>query len=312
LKWSIFILYSILKAFLFFVVFSLFFLHTILTQIQAQTGKMVEDLYPGLASGALRAAILSKLPKGILLTAGDLIIKEADLKKVIDQTEPAIRKQLTQNAFFLLENMATKRMLSEEASKAGFKKGDEDQAIMSLLSKKIRVEAVSEEELSNFYNQNKEMLENAPLDEIRERLTDYLIQQKREEGVRQFILTLGKRTPIRLNEEWAKKHILTALNNPVDRARRSGKPTLVEFGAPGCAPCDQMKPILFELKKKFSGKLNILSIHVGQERVLGARFEIQVIPVQIFFDKNGREVFRHTGYFPQAEVEQKLSQVGML
>ena len=24
---------------------------------------------------------------------------------------------------------------------------------------------------------------------------------------------------------------------------------------------------------------------------------------QIFFDKGGREVFRHTGFFPQAEME---------
>jgi thiol-disulfide isomerase/thioredoxin len=231
---------------------------------------------------------------------------------MISQSGPTIRKQLNQNAFFLLENITTKRMLLQEASKAGLKKEDEDQAIMRLLSEKIKIPAVSEEELVDFHNQNKEMLENAPLKEIRETLRDYLTQEKRKEAVHQYILTLGKRTPIRMNEGWAKKHSSPALNNQVDRARRSGKPTMVEFGAPGCAPCDMMEPILAGLKKKFSGKLNVLFVHVGQEQILGARFGIQVIPVQVFFDKNGLEVFRHTGFFPQEEVEKKISQIGML
>jgi thiol-disulfide isomerase/thioredoxin len=300
------------KTLLFLTVFSICYFSIILPQVQAQTGKLVENVYPGLTSGALKVATLDKLPKGILLTAGDLIIKESEITKVISQSGPTIRKQLNQNAFFLLENITTKRMLLQEASKAGLEKDDEDQAIMSLLSEKIKIAAISEEELVDFHNQNKAMLENAPLNEIREMLRDYLTQKKREEAIQEYILTLGKRTPIRVNEGWAKKHSSPALNNQVDRARRSGKPTMVEFGAPGCAPCDMMEPILAGLKKKFSGKLNVLFVHVGQEQILGARFGIQVIPVQVFFDKNGLEVFRHTGFFPLEEVEKKLSQIGML
>ena len=110
---------------------------------------------------------------------------------MIRQSEPAVRKQLTQNAFFLLENMATKGLLLQEASKAGFKKGDEDQAIMNFLSEKIKIPAVSEEELKTFYNQNKEMIGNAPLEEVRGMLKEYLTRQKREEAVQQYILTLG-------------------------------------------------------------------------------------------------------------------------
>jgi thiol-disulfide isomerase/thioredoxin len=300
------------KTLLFFIVFSLIFIKNSYVEVQAQTGRMVEDVYPGLSSGALKAATLDKLPKGILLSAGDLIIKESEITKLISQSEPTIRKQLTQYAFFLLENITTKRMLLQEASREGLKKDNEDQAIMNLLSEKIKIAAVSEEELIDFHNQNKAMLENASLKEIREMLRDYLTQQKREEAIQQYIQTLGKRTSIRVNEEWAKKHCSPALNNQVDRARRSGKPTMVEFGAPGCAPCDMMTPILAGLKKKFSGKLNVLFVHVGQEQILGARFGIQVIPVQVFFNQNGLEVFRHTGFFPQAEVEKKLSQIGML
>lgn len=297
---------------LFLFIFSIPFLNPVFSSVQGKPEKTVEDLYPGLASGVLKSATLVKLPKGTLLIAGNLTIKESEMTRLIKQSEPSIRKQLAQNAFFLLENIATKRMLLQEASRAGYKKDDEDQAIMGLLAEKIKINPASEEELKTFYDQNKEMVENAPLEEIRGTLGVYLSQKKREEAVRQYLLTLGKRTPIRMNEDWVKKHIIPALNNPVDRVRLSGKPTMVEFGAPGCPPCDMMTPILADLKKKFTGKLNVLFLHVGQEQVLATRFGIDVIPVQVFFDKNGLEVFRHTGFFPQEMIERKLTQMKLL
>ncbi len=165
------------------------------------------------------------------------------------------------------------------------------------------------------YNQNKEMIGNVPFEQaqqIREILKDYPVGQKREAAVNQYILTLGRQTPIQVNEDWVKKQSVLTLDNPVDRARRSGKPTMVEFGATGCVPCDMMTPILADLRKKFPEKLNVLFVHVGQEKILGARFKIQGIPIQVFFDKDGQEVFRHTGFFPQSELENKMGQLGLI
>jgi thiol-disulfide isomerase/thioredoxin len=80
-----------------------------------------------------------------------------------------------------------------------------------------------------------------------------------------------------------------AADNPVDRARRSGKPTLVEFGAAGCVPCDMMQPILDNLRKDFGDRLNVVFVHVGEEQVPGARYGIRSIPVQVFYDAGGAE-----------------------
>jgi thiol-disulfide isomerase/thioredoxin len=278
---------------------------------QKQASKTVKDFYPGLASGVLNSAVPANLPKGMLLTAGNLTIKESEITKVINQSEPAVRKQLTKNAFFLLENMATKKLLLEEAKKAGFVKGGENKVISDFISGRIKVSAVTDEEVKNFHSQNK-MIVDAPLEQLRETIKDYLTQQRRQEAVQQFILTLGERTPIQINEDWVKKQSILALDNPVDRARRSGKPTMVEFGATGCVPCDMMTPILADLRKRFPEKLNVLFVHVGQEKMLGVRFGIQGIPVQVFFDKNGQEVFRNTGFFPQAELEKKMGQLGLI
>jgi thiol-disulfide isomerase/thioredoxin len=305
-------IYYFPKTLLLFFVLFIPFLFPFNSPVQAQTGRTIEELYPGLASGILTSAIPAKLPQGILLTAGSLTIKELEITKVISQSEPAVRKQLTQNAFFLLENITTKRLLLQEAKKAGFVKGGEDKVITDFLSERIKVTAISEEELKNFHLQNKEMIGGTPFEKVRDVLKEYLTQQKKQEAIHQYILTLGHRTPIQVNEEWVKKQSILAFDNSVDRARRSGKPTIVEFGATGCVPCDMMAPILADLKKKFPGKLNVLFVHVGQEQILGARFAIQAIPVQVFFDQNGREVFRHAGFFPQVEVEKKLAQMGLI
>ncbi len=148
-----------LKMPLFVLILSIFSLTLILSSAQGQINKTSEDLYPGLASDSLQWATTAKLPKGTLLTAGSLIIKESELTRAISQSEPVVRKQLAKNAFFLLENIATKRLLLQEAYQAGHKKGgDEDQVIMNFVSEKIKIAAVSEEELKQFYAQNKEMM----------------------------------------------------------------------------------------------------------------------------------------------------------
>jgi thioredoxin 1 len=290
----------------------LLLLPTFILAAQERIGKTLNDLYPGLSSGVLSSATPAQLPKGTLLIAGALTIKESEISQMVSKADPAVRKQLSKNAFFLLENLAIKNLLLQEAYRAGYQKSEGEAVIPKFLSAKIKTAEVQETEIKAFYNENKAMFGNAPLEQARDMLREYLAQQKRQTAVQQYILTLGHRTPIQVNEEWVQKQNTLALDNPVDRARRSGKPTMVEFGATGCVPCDMMTPILADLRKKFPEKLNVLFVHVGQEQILGARFGIQGIPVQVFFDKTGREVFRHTGFFPQEELEKKMTQLGLI
>jgi thioredoxin 1 len=116
---------------------------------------------------------------------------------------------------------------------------------------------------------------------------------------------------IEVSAPWVAQQAILAKDNPVDKARGSGIPSLVDFGASGCRPCDMMTPILEALKKKYEGKLNVLFVHVREEQILAARYGVESIPVQVFFDKDGKEVSRHTGFFPQSEIEKKLSEVGV-
>ncbi len=137
------------------------------------------------------------------------------------------------------------------------------------------------------------------------------MQRKSQEFVGQFIRDLAGKRSVQVDSEWVERQSALAMDNPVDKARRSGIPTLVEFGATGCKPCDMMQPILDSLRKKFKDRLNVVFLHVGEEQILAARFGIQSIPVQGFYDRTGKEIFRHEGFFAQSEIEKKLAEMGV-
>jgi len=272
----------------------------------------VEEAYPGLVRGMLKLARLTDLGQGEILKTQDIVIKESSLNEVFGKIEPAMQAQLAKHKFFLLEEHATKTILLQEAKKAGFKKDElEEQIISKFLAQKASQVTVSETELKQFYAQNKDAVGGLPFDQVKDTLEGYLIDEKRRLAVGTYILELGRQIPIQVDAKWAAKQNLQAKDNPVDRARSSGKPTLVEFGATGCVPCDMMQPVLENLRKKYQDRLNIVFIHVGEEQILGARYGITSIPVQAFFDHLGKEVFRHTGFFAQFEVEKKLSEMGV-
>jgi thioredoxin 1 len=240
------------------------------------------------------------------------LIKESSLNEVLSKTEPAMQVQLAKHKFFLLEDHATNRILLQEAKKAGFKENEpEDQIISKFLVQKASQVTVSETELKQFYAQNKDALGGVPFDLVKDTLEGYLVDEKRRLAIETYILELGRQIPIQVDAKWVEKQNLLAKANPVDRARSSGKPTLVEFGATGCVPCDMMQPVLENLRKKYQDRLNIVFVHLGEEQILGARYGITSIPVQAFFDPSGKEIFRHTGFFAQVEVEKKLVEMGV-
>jgi len=203
-------------------------------------------------------------------------------------------------------------LLEEAASSGAVPEGLSDrEAIQAHLDRKFHDVQVSDGEAKAFYEANKEMVGGLPFEQVKEPVKEVLARQKRQEAVAAYLQGLGGSREIRVNRDWVKTQHPLAMDNPVDRARRSGKPTMVEFGAEGCVPCDMMQPILDRLRKKYPHELNVVFVHVGESRVLGARYGIQSIPVQVFYDENGNEVFRHVGFYAEPEVLKQLAKMGV-
>ncbi len=275
-------------------------------------GVTVEEAYPELAGGILRRARLEKLAKGLVIQTKDIQIDEKFLQKMLQAVDPKERPQYEKNLFFIVEQHVLRQILLREARKAGGKQdGAEEEGIQEYLDQKTSEVNVTREEVEDFYRQNKEAFGSVSFEDLKDDLHRYLLMQKRREPIRSYLSNVGEGLDIRVDQEWAAKQNLLSKDNPVDKARLSRKPTMVEFGATGCVSCDMMQPILENLRKKYWDRLNVVFVHVGEEQILGARYGITSIPVQAFFDKTGKEVFRHTGFYPQAEVEKKLSEMGV-
>lgn len=295
-------------------VLSFFWILSILSFRNAPAAALLEERYPGLSMGMLKSAILMPMDANTLLAAGEgIVISEADLMKIIRKEEPRFRLQAEKNQVYLLERAAADRLLLEQAKKAGIPlgDGDRDKAIEAFLDGRIKPPDVSDEEAFAYYLDSKEVIGDIPFEDVAQEVREYLAQEKRQEGIRNYISGLGNEIPLHVNEGWVESNSHPALDNPLDRARRSGKPTLAEFGASNCTACEMMEPILENLRKEYPRSLNIVPVHVLEEHFLASRYNVRSIPVQVFFDAEGKEVFRHVGFLPQSEVLRRLDEMGV-
>jgi thioredoxin 1 len=91
------------------------------------------------------------------------------------------------------------------------------------------------------------------------------------------------------------------------------KVTFVELGSIGCGPCDAMRPILDEIEKEYEGQVLVRFWDVKSllGRPYADKYKVQLIPTQVFLDKDGIEYYRHVGFFEKAEIIKVLQMQGV-
>jgi thioredoxin 1 len=101
---------------------------------------------------------------------------------------------------------------------------------------------------------------------------------------------------------------------PAGEAGPTGQPLpkLLELGSVGCRPCEHMAPIIESLKKELAGRVFVKFYDVSENPAIAERFEIEIIPTQIFLDAEGRELFRHVGVLEKPEILAKMRELKML
>jgi len=90
-----------------------------------------------------------------------------------------------------------------------------------------------------------------------------------------------------------------------------GKPMLVDLGATTCIPCKEMIPVLAQVKKMYDGKAVVKIIDIYENPEVANKYEIRVIPTQIFLDKDGKQVFRHEGFFSKEDIVKVFKDMGV-
>jgi thioredoxin 1 len=88
-----------------------------------------------------------------------------------------------------------------------------------------------------------------------------------------------------------------AFSEEFEKVPVNGIVTMIDLGAKKCIPCKMMAPILEKMEKNYKRKAAIIFIDVWKNRDQAKRFSIRAIPTQIFFNKEGKEVYRHVQVF---------------
>ena len=90
-----------------------------------------------------------------------------------------------------------------------------------------------------------------------------------------------------------------------------GMVTMLDLGATSCIPCKMMAPIMERVEKNYKGKAAIIFVDVWKNQEPAKRFGIRAIPTQIFFDKQGKEVYRHAGFMSEEAIVAQLKKMGV-
>lgn len=88
-------------------------------------------------------------------------------------------------------------------------------------------------------------------------------------------------------------------------------PRLIDLGAGKCVPCKQMKPILDDLTKNYADQFEVVFIDVWEKREEGSKYGIRMIPTQIFYAADGRELARHEGFMAKKDIMAKWKELGV-
>lgn len=89
--------------------------------------------------------------------------------------------------------------------------------------------------------------------------------------------------------------------------------TFVELGSVNCIPCKKMKPVMDEIEKEYAGQVKVVfhDVWTDEGKPYASQYKIRLIPTQVFLDKDGKEYFRHEGFFPKEELVKILKQKGV-
>jgi thioredoxin 1 len=99
-------------------------------------------------------------------------------------------------------------------------------------------------------------------------------------------------------------------NNTAEAAVQN-LPRMVDLGAGKCIPCKTMKPILEELRQNYNEQFEVVFIDVWENPDEAKKYNINLIPTQIFYSASGEELFRHEGFYSKEDILGKWEDLGI-
>ncbi|MFH0963669.1 MAG: thioredoxin domain-containing protein [Planctomycetota bacterium] len=288
-----------------------------------------ETLAPAAQQQALSTSAPASSPETVLAAVNGEEITLGRLDGKLLALPEEYRREFARSKHLFLEELIKRALLLQEAKREDVARGGaspadpaggsptleekEDALITSFLrARVIDKVSVTEEDLRRFYDDHRQEIPGGrSFDEMREMLRAPARREKEYRAVEDYVTALARSAAITRNEEWVRQEEAKARENPLDRALGSGLPVLADFGRGTCIPCKMMKPILDGLAQEFQGRVHVLILDTGEYADIARRFRVQLIPTQIFFDADGRELYRHEGFMSREDILKKMKELGL-
>ncbi len=117
----------------------------------------------------------------------------------------------------------------------------------------------------------------------------------------------GTGTVQQLTDESFKKLIFNYDKN-TDWKYEGTKPAIIDFYADWCAPCRQLSPLVEEVAKEYSGKINVYKVDTQKEAVLAQNMGITSLPTLLFIPENGKPQFT-IGLIPKETLVKAVNEI---
>jgi thioredoxin 1 len=100
--------------------------------------------------------------------------------------------------------------------------------------------------------------------------------------------------PIQVKADTFKTEVL---NSPL--------PTLVDFYADWCGPCQALAPVVESIATEFESRLKVAKVNVDENEALSQQYGVQGVPTLILFH-DGREIERIVGYLSKPQLVRQI------
>jgi thioredoxin 1 len=89
--------------------------------------------------------------------------------------------------------------------------------------------------------------------------------------------------------------------------------TFIELGSVNCIPCKAMQKVMKAIEEKYGDQIKIIfyDVWTQEQAPYAQKYNIRLIPTQVFLDAKGNELMRHEGFFPEKDIDVFLQSKGL-
>ena len=122
-----------------------------------------------------------------------------------------------------------------------------------------KVPQVAEPEIAAFYQANQSRIQGASLEQVRQPIRAYLVQERTQTARQQFIQTLKSKTPVRVMLEPPRQNV--AAGNAPAKGPAAAPIQIVEFSDFQCPYCQRANPTVEQVLSTYGDRIHFVYRH---------------------------------------------------